>query len=62
MPHTKPLPGAPCAPAAQISDEIRLGREDDDETKIKAMEFFLPKGEQVGSARGAAVEGLRWED
>jgi hypothetical protein len=32
----------------QISDEIRFGRDDDDETKIKALEFFLPRGEKVG--------------
>lgn len=32
----------------QVSDDIRFGRDDDDETKIKALEYFLPKGEQVG--------------
>ena len=31
----------------QVSLEIQFGREDDDEMKVKAMEFFLPRGEQV---------------
>ncbi|EFN56958.1 hypothetical protein CHLNCDRAFT_143529 [Chlorella variabilis] len=30
----------------QVSDEIQFGREEDDEMKVKAMEFFLPRGEQ----------------
>ncbi|GAB4812977.1 hypothetical protein N2152v2_000023 [Parachlorella kessleri] len=32
---------------SQISDEIHFGRDDDDETKVKALEFFLPQGEKV---------------
>jgi hypothetical protein len=31
----------------QLSEGINFAREDDDEVKIKAMEFFTPIGEQV---------------
>ncbi|KAL4425307.1 hypothetical protein ABPG75_009323 [Micractinium tetrahymenae] len=32
---------------SQISGDLHFGREDDDEMKIKAMEFFVPRGEKV---------------
>ncbi|KAL4418798.1 hypothetical protein ABPG77_010207 [Micractinium sp. CCAP 211/92] len=32
---------------SQISEDLHFGREDDDEMKIKAMEFFVPRGEKV---------------
>ncbi|KXZ49883.1 hypothetical protein GPECTOR_19g334 [Gonium pectorale] len=31
----------------QVSDELRFTREDDDEAKVKALEFYFPRGEQV---------------
>ncbi|PSC76425.1 S1 RNA binding domain-containing [Micractinium conductrix] len=31
----------------QVSEDIHFGRDDDDEMKVKAMEFFLPRGEKV---------------
>lgn len=31
----------------QISEDLHFGREDDDEMKVKAMEFFAPRGEKV---------------
>ncbi len=37
----------PCWLPVQLSEEIKFGREDDDEVKVKAMEFFAPIGEQV---------------
>lgn len=32
---------------SQISEEISFSREDEDEAKVKAMEFFAPVGSQV---------------
>uniref|UniRef100_A0A7S3VHF1 S1 motif domain-containing protein n=2 Tax=Dunaliella tertiolecta TaxID=3047 RepID=A0A7S3VHF1_DUNTE len=32
---------------SQISDDIRFAKDDVDEDKVKAMEFFLPKGQEV---------------
>ena len=34
-----------------MSEDIHFGRDDDDEMKVKAMEFFLPRGEKVGCWR-----------
>ncbi|PRW33884.1 S1 RNA binding domain-containing isoform B [Chlorella sorokiniana] len=33
--------------SSQIDEGVHFGREDDDESKVKAMEFFCPRGEQV---------------
>jgi len=30
---------------SQISEEVRFGRDDDDETRVKSLEYFLPPGE-----------------
>jgi hypothetical protein len=32
-----------------VSDDLHFGREDDDDMKVKAMEYFLPKGQEVGA-------------
>jgi predicted RNA-binding protein with RPS1 domain len=32
---------------SQISEEVHFGRDDDDDMKIKALEFFCPRGEDV---------------
>ncbi len=32
---------------SQISEEVSFSREDEDEAKVKAMEFFAPVGSQV---------------
>lgn len=42
----------PCA-VPQIDEGVHFGRDDDDESKVKAMEFFCPRGEQVGPETAA---------
>ncbi|GFR46504.1 hypothetical protein Agub_g8085, partial [Astrephomene gubernaculifera] len=32
---------------SQVSDELRFNREDDEDAKVKALEFYFPRGEQV---------------
>ncbi len=45
-------------PPPQVSDELRFTREDDEDAKVKAMEFYFPKGEQVGWGGGlGGVQG-----
>eukprot|EP00887_Chlorella_sp_A99_P003531 scaffold7.g3531.t1 len=34
---------------SQVSEEVRLSREDDDEIKVKTLEYYLPRGEKVVS-------------
>ena len=41
----------------QVSDEVELDKADDDETKIKALEFFFPRGARVWVKVGAGVAG-----
>jgi len=33
--------------SSQISEEVHFGRDDDDDMKMKALEFFCPRGEEV---------------
>ena len=33
--------------SSQIAEEVRFGRDDDDEMKVKALEFYCPRGEFV---------------
>jgi predicted RNA-binding protein with RPS1 domain len=33
--------------SSQISEEVHFGRDDDDDIKMKALEFFCPRGEEV---------------
>ena len=35
---------------SQVSDELSLSREDEDDDKVKAMEYFCPPGSQVSVA------------
>lgn len=45
----KPILTIPSNPLQlQIDEGVHFGRDDDDESKVKAMEFFCPRGEQVG--------------
>ena len=32
---------------SQVSDELSLSRDDEDDSKVKAMEFFCPQGSEV---------------
>lgn len=43
-------PDGCAAPRPQIDEGVHFGRDDDDESKVKAMEFFCPRGEQVRCA------------
>ena len=33
---------------SQVSDEISFSREDEDDAKVKALEFYAPVGTRVG--------------
>ena len=35
---------------SQISEDVVFSREDDDEAKVQAMEYFAPKGSKVSLA------------
>lgn len=37
-----------CSCPPQVSDELKFTREDDDDAKVKALEFYFPQGEEVG--------------
>lgn len=40
---------------SQISEDMVFSREDDDEAKVQAMEYFAPKGSQVTALPGLPV-------
>lgn len=45
--RTNPTPTKPACRTAQISEEIKLAKDDSDEDKVAGMEFFFPKGTPV---------------
>jgi len=52
--------GAGLVHNSQISEDVVFSREDDDEAKVQAMEYFAPKGSQVMEFSGNSDTPEHW--
>ena len=47
---------------SQISEDVVFSREDDDEAKVQAMEYFAPKGSKASLAPWECLHLCLWWD